>query len=91
MEQTFGEKLKTLGGVHYHLDESINFENGWAQGQEKKPWVDGPKGKEESPKEERKNWTSEERIPCYRDRTSNKFLRKEDNQQYQMLQRDLME
>ena len=27
MEQTFGEKLKTLGGVHYHLDESINFEN----------------------------------------------------------------
>lgn len=37
MEQTFGEKLKTLGGVHYHLDESINFENGWAQGQEKKP------------------------------------------------------
>lgn len=45
MEQTFGEKLKTLGGVHYHLDESINFENGWAQGQEKSLELMAQKGK----------------------------------------------
>lgn len=50
-------------------------------------WLQGEK---ETLKEKMKSWRGEEKIPCYIIRTLNTFSRKEDNQQCQMPQRDLV-
>lgn len=66
----------------------VFIENGWAQRQEQSLELMAKMRKESHQGE--KSRRGKERITCYRDRVLDKFLRKEDIQQYQMSQRDLM-
>ena len=59
------EKSKTLKGIQYHFDKSINFENAWAQRQEQNLELTSKKRKGSY---QRKCCRDEERIPHYRDK-----------------------